>query len=369
MPDADEESTSMVISSLEKIKEKLNIINDYSNKTETNGGSKKLFSRLSFDPQLSFPVECFGVPLLCGSLAGVWRTEHKTFVSSFYGVFVFKSALILCDVEKHKYNVKFLIPLSCCKVEANDASEGLYCPYEKALKLIFEKNYALYEVMLLSFDKKEFHVWKTKLQILTEYANGPYAFDYSSSVQEHATSIIPPTIAPMDISLNRFNEVDYNFSFCYFAELISFRLRYIGAADGKPIKQKHFDVNTTFTSTIPEITFKKQDQLAVEKNLRDIWSEELKDNTEPKEVRKHVSHKSIRYISDSFRYRRSTGNIKEEACKECATINSNRDKFLHHSSSSLATSSSTTTTNTTTTGKVLMRKASNVFSAFINRKQ
>ncbi|GMM34675.1 hypothetical protein DASC09_020000 [Saccharomycopsis crataegensis] len=290
-----DESIPLVEFELERIKSKLNIMNNFNDDLEKTDITKTLFSRIFFEvDQWSFPVECFGLPLLCGALGCVWRQMSGKLVSQINGIFLFKSTLIVCDIVKEeKYIVKFVIPLCCCKVQDNEATEGLYSTNIGSFKLLFEHNYGLYEISLLGLLKNEIGIWKNKLEMLTKVLYGPYEFDYSVSLSENTVkkmSLIPNRISPVDISLNRFNDSDYNFSDCYFGELVAFRAEFITTDDcNSSMINDEYEEDVGIVECSAKIEFKEQNRSTIEDKLKEVWSMELPKLTKIKKTNSFIT--------------------------------------------------------------------------------
>lgn len=273
--------------------------------------AKKLFESLVFPSNLlQFPVEYLGFPVLKGALYSAWVGKDSQIQCQLLGVFLFKTHIILANVVRpNRYEVKFLIPLSVSKiVESNDPHGGIHTNYEYCFKLVFEHKYQLFELLLLSTDSHESTVWREKLHIMTDFINGPYQFDYSSSKFNeeqgtHSSCIIPSPFRAFDTKLDkvmrpfitttstgsirrhlhrRYLESDYSNiganDNCYFCQVFPIDVELI--CDAVIDNALNYASNNYPKSPHkpPVIHLKDLDKSRIENQLEDIWSDELVSN-------------------------------------------------------------------------------------------
>lgn len=257
-----------------------------------------LFNSLKFQSQikLNFPVEYLGMPILLGSLFGVYiNGKDRTAVNEVYGCFLFKTHLILTNVSKYnKFDVKFLIPLSICQIYSTDSNldvdlndGGIYTRFKNSFKLKFENNFKLFEILLISIDKFEYDIWFEKLNLLINFINGPYKLDYSiSKINKDFNlnfniSIIKPNLMQcFDIKLSN-NSILLSkevLKACYFNEIIPIRIA-INYEDGmdsynslKGSEQDGTDFNIDGERVI---LINEVERSRIEYLLQSLWSDEL----------------------------------------------------------------------------------------------
>lgn len=279
--------------SIDLLKQKLDGINSFCRQINSVDRSKTLFSKLRFCKPLEFPAECFGMPLYCGTLACVWKSEKLK--HGFYGLALFKSALIVFDPEE-TFSVEFAIPLVCSRIESATMTDGLYSLFKSAFKIVFEHSFALFELYMLGFVAQEIDLWRTKLLLLIDHVNGPYEFDFSVSRDNLVTfSQVPENCLPAEVSLDRFNEVDYNFGQCYFGELIAFQLEY-QRQNRNPLKSDEM----MGLESLEKVVFLEKFRAEAEHSLYDVWTEEL-----PTVIHREHTLQRVSTARRSFQYLRS----------------------------------------------------------------
>lgn len=273
----------------------------------------------------------------------VWVGRDRQIQSQNLGAFLFKTHLVLADVLKfNRFEVKFLIPLSICKiVESSDSLGGLFTHYQYSFKLIFEYRYTLIEVLCLQNEALESQVWKDKLDLLINYVNGPYLFDYSSSnlneeLGTYCSLILPPYIQPFEAKLNKLKSIRLNnqksiFTQCYFSDIIPIKVEQVSINDDHGHVYKTVTKFENIEGTL--IQLKEVDRARIEYLLQDLWSDELTSNavlTRRKQstkkrgsrLHKHLSSRSLRTQStrsQSFNYSEQDNN---ETVKNNSTIRS-----------------------------------------------
>lgn len=318
--------------SLHQIDDRIKLVNRYG--LEEKFKANSLFQNLVFGVKtLKFPVEYLGLPILLGSLHCVWVGKERQVHAQLLGAFLFKTHLVLAHISKiNRYEVKFLIPLSICKVVDNsDMMGGLFTNYKHSFKLIFEHDYTLIELLCLQYDEMECEVWKNKLNILVNYVNGPYKFDYSSSATNeemgtHCSTILPQFTQSFDAKLNRLssvrikNEKNSIFTQCYFSDIIPIMVQQIGSNEESWKSHRILSDPTRPRNVGTLIQLKEVDQARIEYLLQDLWSNELVTNailTRRKQSTKKTGsrlhkHSPSRSLRSSFTFRSNQPIESEE---------------------------------------------------------
>lgn len=313
--------------SLYHIDEQIKLVNRYG--LQEKFKANLLFENLTFGSKtLKFPVEYLGLPILLGSLHCVWVGRDKQLQDLPFGAFLFKTHLVLASILKYnKYEVKFLIPLSICKiVESTGMVGGLFTNYPDSFKLIFEYRYTLIELLCLQYDEVEYEIWKDKLDVSVNFVNGPYSFDYSSSkineeMGTHCSTIVPHYTQPFDANLNKVGSMRFNiFSQCYFSEILSITVEKI------PINEdygKYYrTINSVQSTGNKLIQLKEVERGIIEYLLQDLWSEELLckatlTRREQSSIKKLGSklqkHSSSRSLRSSFSKRHSSNSSNHQS--------------------------------------------------------
>jgi len=318
-----------------------------------------LFQNLIFSPKtLKFPVEYLGLPILSASLDCVWVGKDRQVQYQVFGAFLFKTHLILANVSKeNKFEVKFLIPLSICKIHEPNAESilgGLYTNYDESFKLIFEYNFTLVEILCLQYDLLEKEVWMNKLDILINHVNGPYKFDYSSSKLNEelgikCSTILPSNILPFDAKLDHFKSIklkkknDNIILNCYFSDIIPLKIETIAISNNE---NNNFYYHRSKSLRLANksidgfhIQLKLIERSRIEYLLQDLWSDELLsvelmnrrlENTS-KKLKKQSSSLSIRSFGSRrhhhlHRHHTSQGLIDRQESDTTTTVTTtNRD--------------------------------------------
>lgn len=306
-----------------KIEESLHSIDDQIRQVNRYGCQEKfkanlLFESLAFAPKtLNFPVEYLGNPILLGSLHCIWVGRDRQVQSQNFGAFLFKTHLVLAQVMKfNRFEVKFLIPLSICKVvDSSDCLGGLFTQYQHSFKLIFEHRYTMIELMCLQNDSLESQVWKDKLSLLINYVNGPYEFDYSSSnsneeLGTYCSLILPPFIQPFDAKLNKLKSIRLKnqksiFTQCYFSDIIPIKVEHVSINDDRGQVYKTITKFENIEGTL--IHLKETERARIEYLLQDLWSDELVSNAILTRRKQSTKKRGSRlYSSKSSRNQTST---------------------------------------------------------------
>lgn len=274
-----------------------------------------LFENLVFTSiTLKFPVEYLGLPLLLGSVSCIWVGRDGMIQSQNLGAFLFKTHLILTNVSKNnRYEVVFLIPLSVSRlIDDNDYSNnnvdgGLFSTHPHSFKILFEHHYTLFEIMVVA-SEKVISIWKNRLDILINFVNGPYKFNYSASEfnEEQGTqssTILPPYMHAYDAKLDKFKNFrttgtlrnitrENIFNRCYFGKVLPIKIKVLEADGYGSLRFKPYD---------PElVVIRQSDVRKLEFLLEDITSEELLMNSEKlTQKRNNFSSKSKEVIDKS----------------------------------------------------------------------
>ncbi|CAR23194.1 KLTH0E03432p [Lachancea thermotolerans CBS 6340] len=180
-----------------------------------------VYNRLTFSsPDERIPVEAMGNCYTRGCLAVAWtcmdeaahsagshRKSSARYFNNFHrakrslrieseqlGVFLFKSYLIFAEIPSFKlgtasyeWPIKFAIRLASCRLmDARPAVQralqggmkdcGIYSEYENAIKLQFEYDFKLWEILLLCWDSQELEAWRKELSLFINEINGPHTF-------------------------------------------------------------------------------------------------------------------------------------------------------------------------------------------------
>lgn len=336
----------------EKIKFKLNQINENSEKIDVKSVGDKINSFLNFEKFKSLlgfelNLQIFGKALLCGVSIVVWLLSTGTGVEKKVqgqnmGVFLFKSHLIISEVifrkKFKKYEIKFIIPLSKCQLfsELKESDGGLTSDYQYSLKIIYEQEYCQFEVLIVLITKKEYMIWKDHLETMINFVNGKYNLDYS---QTFAPLILysPVEIIPYDIYLDH-KPTYYKYRLaCYFKKPISinvmFDLRntdleeissFAGYVNNLNYFQKNGDEKLTIYIRKSERSIGERKMLGlISKELIDV----LKDNgtLEKKgKLKKSLSWSSLKFSRSIFHNQASpnplTGQDDKTPSLSAATI-------------------------------------------------
>ncbi|ODV96795.1 hypothetical protein PACTADRAFT_79233 [Pachysolen tannophilus NRRL Y-2460] len=280
------------VNSRQVVIKKTNLLFNFLNSCDANNlALNQRFRENNEQDHRHFPFHIFGNVILCGGLECIWVVSNKAIESQYLGCFLFKSHLILSTCSKaNSWEIKFIIPLAGCKIVpyAKSNGDGLTSNYEFSFKLVFEDRYSLYEVAFFAVNERETTEWITQLDILINYVNGPYKFDYSfSDWQKDIRSMTkyPNNLIPVDVSLDKLvsskiGSFRNNFNNCYFEELIPIRIQHFSTLkyyeDDNDTWRDKEEVNTVpvFNCVSHMVKIKSSERLAVELKLENIWSKE-----------------------------------------------------------------------------------------------
>ncbi|CDK24983.1 unnamed protein product [Kuraishia capsulata CBS 1993] len=168
----------------------------------------------------------FGDPILCGSMDAIWIESKGTVMHQAMAMLLFKSHVLLANSSG---DVKFIVPLSVCKIlkGAPEFDSGgltllnsIMVP--KHFKLVFERKYCIYEILLVSHSLLETEIWKYYMDLLIYHVNGSYKFDFSYSLLCSNTGFrplihTPVRMSPITLLEDRFDPKNVIHKNCYFS--------------------------------------------------------------------------------------------------------------------------------------------------------
>lgn len=273
---------------LESIKVKLNEINDdckHFKKIEKTSKVNEILNFAAIDKfDFNISLEFFGKPLLIGVLTAVWledRIHKPNFKGQVMAAFLYKSHLLLSDVNKTKGDVSFVIALSRCQItiDSKDSVGGLYSDYPYTIKLTFEIGFRQYEILLILLTKREFLIWRDNLVTMIDIVNGVYPLDFSNSCIP-VVGLIQERMKPSNICLKDYATYKKYKDMCYFYQSVSIGI----AIDFSSIDfEDLFPLTGYFNCLDSEalskskfiLQLRKLDRLAAERVLHDLISSEL----------------------------------------------------------------------------------------------
>ncbi|SCU83643.1 LAMI_0C04016g1_1 [Lachancea mirantina] len=163
-------------------------------------------------PDEHLSIEALGSCFLRGCLAVAWMEAEGSnysfssyrksrYLNSFYrtkrslqlaggqfGVFLFKSYLIFASIplptdddtaSDSQWAIKFAVRLADCRLldtSATDCDAGLCTNYEFSLKLQFEYDFKLWEMLIVARNEAEHVAWRRELRLFIDVINGPHQF-------------------------------------------------------------------------------------------------------------------------------------------------------------------------------------------------
>ncbi|KAK6454432.1 uncharacterized protein RJT20DRAFT_58529 [Scheffersomyces xylosifermentans] len=303
------ENNKAVVSNIaSEVKDKLEYINNCSKEFNANELNQKLNELVDYggiDANTSISSQFFGTPFLIGAVAAIWVEDGES-IGKTLGSVLYKSHLLLVDMTKgnksKKNPVKFLVPLSKCKIICNytEMEGGLISFSLRVIKLIFEIKLKQYEILLHFVSNAELKVWSDYLEMLVNFVNGPYKLDYSGANYD-VLSVFPPGLNPYEINLlNTANYAKYKNS-CYFRDAIPIHIHAEFATEDEtqgniPLASFH---NSPFRirDTDTQIFLKKSERSATESKLREVWSKELSSIFSERGLRKSASWSALKRTS------------------------------------------------------------------------
>lgn len=272
------------------VREKLKKINDSSKKIKDKDIGAKVNSIVNFYQIANgviLSLQFFGKCLLVGSLTTLWiENSYQKF--STMGALLYKSHLLLCQVQskRKKSDIKFIVPLSVARIykDPREGDGGLYTNYPYSVKIAFEDNFCLFEILLCFITRIEYDVWQENLQLLINYVNGPYKMDYSSSfARNKMVTMYPDGISPYDISLSKTSNYTKFKKYCYFRTPISINVifNFYNIKNGceQPfLLSSYFNymvTNPNMAKIDGTLIIRKNERINVETVFDAIWSDEL----------------------------------------------------------------------------------------------
>lgn len=311
------------------IKLNLQELNENSRLFKENDPGLKINNFLNFEGLclgVELSLEFFGKCLMIGSWKVAW-IEIENVKSSTFGVFLYKSYLVLSDISTRKikkHEIRFIIPLSICNLFKNpkDCGGGLYSKHSYTQKLIFEHRYSQYEILIMSITKSEHEVWLDYLDTLINHVNGPYALGNTDISEDYQCLILyPENMVPYDISLLKISNYKNVKDYCYFQTpifvnvIIEFPTFNETLENGYVLieEDKNFIYPQTSSQTIT-ITINKIERVNAEINLAAIWSKELPlifPTLTKQTIKKSSSWSQIKMGMGSFRGLRTSQSFSE----------------------------------------------------------
>ncbi|SCU82133.1 LANO_0B05204g1_1 [Lachancea nothofagi CBS 11611] len=188
-------------------------------------------SRLAFDlPEERIPIEAMGPCYSKGCLAVAWPSAEETsytigsyrrtrYFNNFYktkrslkiesdqlGVFLFKSYLVLAEIPSYRektsineWPIKFALRLSNCRLIDDMNSQmgsktediGMFSNYDNTIKIQFDYDFKLWEILLFCRDAEEFHNWRKELDL---FINNVHAIGDDSKEPSRHESVSQSTL-------------------------------------------------------------------------------------------------------------------------------------------------------------------------------
>lgn len=288
-----ERYTTMIKASLEKIYRTLEDINKESYDDCKDLKLPAIQERLHFKETKEFiPIEAMGNCFMAGCIATVWVSRKGTLnkpgtlrqtrsfsnlyrnarriqvKASQFGAFLFKSYLILADIPAttnvhilQSWEVQFSIPLASCRIvdlsqdfESDEAVKGLHSNHKYTLKIMFEHNFQILEVLLVHPNQKDFEIWRQQLDLFINTVNGPYEFNSTYHASSYALDspsqlgqaiTYPQRLVPVEACTQKFferfkqlprkdekRETEFLFltlESCYHGQLITIETNFVSA--------------------------------------------------------------------------------------------------------------------------------------------
>ncbi|KAK9371069.1 hypothetical protein V1509DRAFT_559550 [Lipomyces kononenkoae] len=203
-PEDSAEAHATLVSALMSIKTRLRRLNNEFGAERSRATSSELWKRLEFEPPLAFEAQYLGRASLCGALHVAWIGKDSSFRSHYLGAFLFKSYLVLAHCHRSdKYPVKFLVPLCSSYLQPTDNGVGMQTTSQRSWKLMFECDFAVYEILLTAISVTEKIPWQDQLLALICANNGAenYPWDFEASRRSASghgpTAIVPSSARPL----------------------------------------------------------------------------------------------------------------------------------------------------------------------------
>ncbi|KAK9431970.1 hypothetical protein V1505DRAFT_366862 [Lipomyces doorenjongii] len=203
-PEDSTEAHETLVSALMAVKASLKRLNNEFGAERSRATSSELWKRLEFEQPLAFEAQYLGRASLCGALHVAWIGKDSSSRSHYLGAFLFKSYLVLAHCQKSdKYPVKFLIPLCSSFLQPTDNGVGMQTTSQRSWKLMFECDFAVYEILLTALSEAEKELWQDQLLALICANNGAqsYLWDFEASRRSASghgpTALVPSTARPL----------------------------------------------------------------------------------------------------------------------------------------------------------------------------
>ncbi|KAK9240010.1 hypothetical protein V1525DRAFT_337950 [Lipomyces kononenkoae] len=203
-PEDSAEAHETLVSALMSVKASLRRLNNEFGAERSRATSSELWKRLEFEQPLGFEAQYLGRASLCGALHVAWVGKDSSFRSHYLGAFLFKSYLVLAHCQRSdKYPVKFLVPLCSSFLQPTDNGIGMQTTSPRSWKLMFECDFAVYEILLTAISVTEKISWQDQLLALICANNGAenYPWDFEASRRSASghgpTAIVPSSARPL----------------------------------------------------------------------------------------------------------------------------------------------------------------------------
>ncbi|KAK9326025.1 hypothetical protein V1517DRAFT_252624 [Lipomyces orientalis] len=203
-PEDSTEAHGTLVSTLASVKESLKRLNSEFGAERSRATSSELWKRLEFEQPPAFEAQYLGRASLCGALHVAWIGKDSSSRSHYLGAFLFKSYLVLAHCQKSdKYPVKFLIPLCNSYLQPTGNGVGMQATSQRSWKLMFECDFAVYEILLTAISATEKETWQDQLLALICANNGAesYLWDFEASRRKASghgpTALVPATARPL----------------------------------------------------------------------------------------------------------------------------------------------------------------------------
>lgn len=311
-----------VKSTLEEIKQRLQIINHdakYLKEADKSKAVNELIDFLGLGIDLSF----FSSIHLIGCLSVCW-VERNGYRSGCFTVIVFKSHLLLINSTgswRKNQPPKFLIPLAKAKivVDMNQWDGGMYSRYPYSFKIVYEKGFCQYEILLAAISNREYVIWKNQLETLINVVNGPYKMDFSAGSGLDLVTSEPETLCPSSISLklkDTKKKID-----CYFRAPISIGIHNMLLI--RDDQELHIGIAQDFL--VDHYTYiTRHERVRIEKRLEGVWSQELPRFID-EELHKIKRHLSLPRISFFRRGTETSTEVNNEVVNETPSSSVSHD--------------------------------------------
>lgn len=286
--------THSIKSSLDKIFSVLQKVNEANADDFRDPTLALIQERLAFDlPDERIPIEAMGHCYTRGCLAVAWpcvddgsyasgsyRKSRSRYFNNFYrtkkslhiesdqlGVFLFKSYLVLAEIPPFRigtpdqeWPIKFAIRLASCRIldpSSNPLEPGLHSEYENSIKIQFEYDFMLWEVLLFGRDAQELNSWREELKLFINEINGPHTFGVEPARGSVSQSTLESTLHFSDST----TFPDQMMPFVVYNESLSGRFdrsrsfkRRVNSRQGQSYEEQSIKVDVEFRKIGPEVS-------------------------------------------------------------------------------------------------------------------